>query len=47
LVGEKKHNSSTLKNANQIGKSDKNAIEDKIIGYYTNGKLSDVHHQLL
>jgi YVTN family beta-propeller protein len=25
----------------------KNKIEDKIIGYYADGKLSDVHHQLL
>jgi hypothetical protein len=32
---------------NQICKLDKNAIEDKIIGYYADGKLSDVHHQLL
>jgi YVTN family beta-propeller protein len=33
----------------QIGKPgiDKNALEDKIIGYYADGKLSDVHHQLL
>jgi hypothetical protein len=26
---------------------DKNEIEDRIIGYYADGKLSDVHHQLL
>ena len=32
---------------NQIGKLDKNAIEDKIIGYYADGKLGEVHHQLL
>jgi hypothetical protein len=33
---------------NQIrNRVDKNTIEDKIIGYYTDGKLSDVHHQLL
>jgi hypothetical protein len=32
---------------NQIGKLDRNTIEDKIIGYYADGKLSDVHHQLL
>jgi hypothetical protein len=31
----------------QIGKLDKNTLEDKIIGYYADGKLSDVHHQLL
>ncbi|MFZ0515320.1 MAG: hypothetical protein WAM14_27230 [Candidatus Nitrosopolaris sp.] len=31
----------------QVGKLDKNAIEDKIIGYYADGKLSDVQHQLL
>ncbi len=31
----------------QIGKLDKNAIDNKIIGYYADGKLSDVHHQLL
>jgi hypothetical protein len=31
----------------QIGKLDKNAIEDKIIGYYADGNLSDVQHQLL
>ena len=30
-----------------VGKSHKDAIEDKIIGYYADGKLSDVHHQLL
>jgi YVTN family beta-propeller protein len=32
---------------NQIGRLDKKIIEDKIIGYYADGKLSDVHHQLL
>jgi hypothetical protein len=31
----------------QIGKFHKNALEDKIIGYYADGKLSDVQHQLL
>ncbi|MGC2575175.1 MAG: hypothetical protein WA364_27020 [Candidatus Nitrosopolaris sp.] len=31
----------------QIGKIDRNAIEDKVIGYYADGKLSDVQHQLL
>lgn len=31
----------------QIDRLDKNAIEDKIIGYYADGKLSDVQHQLL
>ena len=32
---------------NQIGKLDKNAIEEKIIGYYVEGKLSEDHRQLL
>src|SRR5215469_9104298 len=33
---------------NQIrNRVDKNTIEDKIIRYYADGKLSDVHHQLL
>ena len=32
---------------NQIGKLDKNGIEEKIIGYYIDGKLSDDHRQLL
>jgi YVTN family beta-propeller protein len=33
---------------NQIrNREDKNKIEDEIIGYYADGKLSDVHHQLL
>jgi hypothetical protein len=32
---------------NQIGKLDKNAMEDKIIGYYVDGKLSEDHRQLL
>ena len=31
----------------QIGKLDKNAIEDKIIGYYVDGKISEDHRQLL
>jgi hypothetical protein len=31
----------------QIGKLDKNALDDKIIGYYADGLLSDVQHQLL
>jgi len=31
----------------QIGELDKDRIEDKIIGYYADGKLSDVQHQLL
>jgi hypothetical protein len=30
-----------------VGKLDKNAIEDKIIGYYVDGKLSEDHRQLL
>ena len=30
-----------------VGKSDKNAIEEKIIGYYVEGKLSEDHRQLL
>jgi len=30
-----------------VGKSHKNAIEDKIIGYYVDGKLSEDHRQLL
>jgi len=30
-----------------VGKSQKNAIEDKIIGYYVKGKLSEDHRQLL
>jgi hypothetical protein len=32
---------------NQIGKLDKNAMEDKIIGYYVDGKLSEDNRQLL
>jgi YVTN family beta-propeller protein len=32
---------------NQIGRLDKNAIEEKIIGYYVDGKLSEDHRQLL
>lgn len=32
---------------NQIGKLDKNAIEEKIIGYYVDGKISQEHRQLL
>jgi len=32
---------------NQIGKLDKNAIEDKILAYYVDGKLSEDHCQLL
>ena len=32
---------------NQIGKLDKKAIEEKIIGYYVDGKLSEDHRQLL
>jgi hypothetical protein len=31
----------------QIGKLDKNAMEEKIIGYYLEGKLSEDHRQLL
>ncbi len=31
----------------QIGKLDKHTIDDKIIGYYADGNLSDVQHQLL
>jgi hypothetical protein len=30
-----------------VGKSHKDAIEDKIIGYYVDGKLSEDHRQLL
>ena len=30
-----------------VGKSHKNAIEEKIIGYYVDGKLSEDHRQLL
>jgi hypothetical protein len=30
-----------------VGKSHKNAIEDKIMGYYVDGKLSEDHRQLL
>jgi hypothetical protein len=29
------------------GKSHKDAIEDKILGYYVDGKLSEDHRQLL
>ena len=32
---------------NQIGKLDKNAIEDKIKGYYVHGKISEDHRQFL
>jgi hypothetical protein len=32
---------------NQIGKLDKNAIEEKITEYYVKGKLSEDHRQLL
>jgi YVTN family beta-propeller protein len=32
---------------NQIGKLDKDAIEEKIIGYYVDGKISQEHRQLL
>jgi YVTN family beta-propeller protein len=32
---------------NQIDKLDKNAIEEKIIGYYVDGKISQEHRQLL
>ncbi len=32
---------------NQIGKLDKNAIEEKIIGYYVDGKIREDHRQLL
>ena len=32
---------------NQIGKSDKNTIEDKINGYYVEGKISEDHRQFL
>jgi short-subunit dehydrogenase involved in D-alanine esterification of teichoic acids len=31
----------------QIGKLDKNAMEEKIIGYYVEGKISEDHRQLL
>jgi hypothetical protein len=31
----------------QIGKLDKNAIEDKIKGYYVHGKISEEHRQFL
>jgi hypothetical protein len=30
-----------------VSKSHKNAIEDKILGYYVDGKLSEDHRQLL
>jgi hypothetical protein len=30
-----------------VGKSDKDAIEEKIIRYYVDGKLSEDHRQLL
>jgi len=30
-----------------VGKSHKDAIEDKIIGYYVDGKLGEDHRQLL
>ncbi len=30
-----------------FGKSHKDAIEDKIMGYYVDGKLSEDHRQLL
>ena len=30
-----------------VGKSHKNAIEDKIMRYYVKGKLSEDHRQLL
>ncbi|MFY9795062.1 MAG: hypothetical protein WAK17_22245 [Candidatus Nitrosopolaris sp.] len=32
---------------NQIGKLDKNAIEERIVGYYVQGKTSEDHRQLL
>jgi hypothetical protein len=32
---------------NQIGKLDKNAIEEKIKGYYVHGKISEDHRQFL
>ncbi len=32
---------------NQIGKLDKNAIEEKIIGYYVERKISEDHRHLL
>jgi hypothetical protein len=32
---------------NNAGKSHKDAIEDKIMGYYVEGKLSEDHRQLL
>lgn len=32
---------------NQIGKLDKNAIEEMITGYYVEGKISQDHRQLL
>jgi len=32
---------------NQIGKLDKEAMEDKIIGYYIDGKISVNHRQIL
>ncbi|MFY9798657.1 MAG: hypothetical protein WCC17_18955 [Candidatus Nitrosopolaris sp.] len=32
---------------NQIGKLDKNAIEEKVIAYYVDGKISQDHRQLL
>lgn len=35
------------KNAYQIDKLDKNAIEDKIKGYYVHQKISEDHRQYL
>jgi hypothetical protein len=32
---------------NQIGKLDKNAIEEKITGYYVDGRISENHRQFL
>ena len=32
---------------NQIGKLDRNAIEEMIIGYYVDGKINEDHRQLL
>ncbi len=45
---ERAHNNHQVqKHEQNIGKLDKNRIEDKIKGYYVHGKISEDHRQFL
>jgi hypothetical protein len=46
LAGPKQEDSSNIC-IEQIGKLDKNTIEDKIKAYYVHGKISEDHRQFL